>query len=37
MRGVKGGEPVILLAFLVEDNGRVYQLCGECGESGQGD
>lgn len=23
MRGVKGGEPVILLAFLVEDNGRV--------------
>lgn len=23
MRGVKGGEPAILLAFLVEDNGRV--------------
>lgn len=35
MRGVKGGEPVILLAFLVGDNGRDYQVCGECGESGQ--
>lgn len=37
MRGVKGGgESVILLGDAVEDNGlSIYQLCGECGVSGQ--